>query len=161
MSSKSKIYIFDGWQIDPQLSEITKQGVHSQLEPKIMKVLVYLIHHANQVVSREELIESVWETRYASDDVITRAISILRKELAQHKKKDLKKYIKTIPKHGYTLEWTEPIDVMDVEPTVLNDKSKSGLLHFRKFKFKRLHAVALAMLLMAVLVSVLGFKIFT
>jgi len=44
-----------------------------------MDVLVYLIEHAGEVVTRDQIIEHVWFFNPGADECLTRAISILRK----------------------------------------------------------------------------------
>ncbi|WP_394176075.1 winged helix-turn-helix domain-containing protein [Thalassotalea litorea] len=97
-------YLLDDWVVYPEKSLLEKDGEVTHLEPKVMEVLVYLLENSNRVVSREELNEKVWQSRYTSDDVITRAISVLRKKLNDQGK--VHQYIKTIPKHGYLLDYT-------------------------------------------------------
>jgi DNA-binding winged helix-turn-helix (wHTH) protein len=44
-----------------------------------MQVLVLLAAHAGQVVAKERLIQTVWPDAFVTDDVLTRAISELRR----------------------------------------------------------------------------------
>lgn len=122
MSEIDVIYVLEEWRIYPDKSQIERENETVHLEPKIMEVLVYLIKHANRVISREELTEQVWQSKYASDEVITRAISVLRKKLDDTGK--VHRFIKTIPKHGYVLEYdfniskpkTTPVSSQKVKP---------------------------------------------
>ncbi|MEW6996946.1 winged helix-turn-helix domain-containing protein [Colwelliaceae bacterium BS250] len=102
MTDSGVEFILDNWLIYPEKSTIKRDDELIHLEPKIMEVLVYLIKNANRVISREELTEQVWQSRFASDEVITRAISVLRKKLGDTGK--VHRLIKTVPKHGYVLE---------------------------------------------------------
>jgi DNA-binding winged helix-turn-helix (wHTH) protein/tetratricopeptide (TPR) repeat protein len=70
------------------------------LQPKIMAVLVFLAERAGDVVTRDEIIETVWG-RPVTDDVLTRAIHELR--VAFDDKAGAPAYIETIPKIGYRL----------------------------------------------------------
>ena len=57
---------------------VIDSGTESQrLEPKTMEVLLYLAINQGRVVSRNELIENVWQT-IVNDEVLSRAISLLR-----------------------------------------------------------------------------------
>lgn len=67
------------WFVEPQLNSITGHDKTIRVEPKVMQVLVCLAEHAGEVVAKERLIKSVWETAYVTDDVLTRCISELRK----------------------------------------------------------------------------------
>ncbi|CAI8153456.1 MAG: Transcriptional activator CadC [Pseudidiomarina mangrovi] len=72
-----------------------------RLEPKVCAVLQLLVAAAGQVVSKEQLIEAVWEGRFTSDDSITRTLSRLRAALGDDAK--VPRYIETVPKRGYRL----------------------------------------------------------
>ena len=66
-----------------------------------MDVLVLLARNQGQVVSRREILDSVWADVVVGDEVVSRAISLLRKELADDQKTP--RYLKTVSKRGYCL----------------------------------------------------------
>jgi Tol biopolymer transport system component/DNA-binding winged helix-turn-helix (wHTH) protein len=66
-----------------------------------MLVLVCLADHAGQVVSKSRLLHSAWADTAVGDDVLTRAISELRRLFEDDPK--LARVIETIPKVGYRL----------------------------------------------------------
>ena len=66
-----------------------------------MQVLVLLATHAGQVVAKERLIQTVWPDTFVTDDVLTRAISELRRVFGDAAKES--RFIETIPKSGYRL----------------------------------------------------------
>jgi TolB-like protein/DNA-binding winged helix-turn-helix (wHTH) protein/Tfp pilus assembly protein PilF len=66
-----------------------------------MQVLVLLAAHAGQVVAKERLMQTVWPNVFVTDDVLTRAISELRRLFLDDPKES--RYIQTIPKGGYRL----------------------------------------------------------
>lgn len=66
-----------------------------------MQVLVQLATHPNQVLSKEELIRTVWTGTFVGDDVLTRSISEIRRVLKDDA--HAPKFIQTIPKSGYRL----------------------------------------------------------
>ncbi|MEP3654358.1 MAG: winged helix-turn-helix domain-containing protein [Litorimonas sp.] len=71
------------------------------VEPKIMRLLKFLVENPNTVVSREDLISAVWGVDFGGDERLSRAISLLRKALGEEKGK--RKYIETISRGGYRL----------------------------------------------------------
>ncbi len=71
------------------------------VEPKQMQVLVQLVEHAGTVVSKERLLQTVWADTFVGDEVLSRAISELRRLLEDDRKAP--RYIQTIPKSGYRL----------------------------------------------------------
>jgi TolB-like protein/DNA-binding winged helix-turn-helix (wHTH) protein len=89
------------WLIQPQLHTIARNGEVTHVEPKAMRVLVYLAEHADQVVPKERLISAVWADTFVTDDVLTRCISELRKAFDDDAKDP--KVIETIPRGGYRL----------------------------------------------------------
>lgn len=66
-----------------------------------MQVLVVLSGNAGQVVSRRELLDTVWPNQLVRDDTLSRCISQIRKVLGPNS-------IETVPKIGYRL--TLPIE---------------------------------------------------
>lgn len=75
-------------------------GVFS-VEPKVMDVLRALIDRAGGVVSRDDLIDSVWGVSHGGDERLSRAISILRRCLGDVQGKH--DHIKTVSRRGYQL----------------------------------------------------------
>lgn len=72
-----------------------------QLEPRIMDVLCMLAATPREVVSREQIISTIWQVQFGGDESLTRAISIIRKSFK--KAGDISAVIETIPKRGYRL----------------------------------------------------------
>lgn len=72
-----------------------------RLEPRVIQVLYLLSQYANEVVTREQLIDTVWLGRPVTDDAITRCISRLRKAFADELAAPIK--IETVAKSGYRL----------------------------------------------------------
>ncbi|MGA2264042.1 MAG: protein kinase [Acidobacteriota bacterium] len=92
----------DRWLVQPLLNSIIgSDQALTQLEPKVMKVLVYLADHAGEVLPKERIIQAVWQGTFVTDDVLTGAISDLRHAFQDDVRSP--KYIQTIPKRGYRL----------------------------------------------------------
>lgn len=100
--------------IDPQSHEVRKNGEAIRIKPKEMDVLLQLAQRGNQVVTREEILEAVWDDTYPNDEGLTQAISGLRKAFGDVPSNA--RYIETIPKKGYRL-------IGQVE--LLNNKNQS------------------------------------
>ncbi|HVF36667.1 MAG TPA: winged helix-turn-helix domain-containing protein [Sphingomicrobium sp.] len=85
--------------IDPISRNAEYQGGSERLQPQTLKVLVALARRRNQVVTRSELIDCCWDSRIVGDDVINRAILMLR-----HFAERAGGFsIETVPKSGYRL----------------------------------------------------------
>jgi Tol biopolymer transport system component/DNA-binding winged helix-turn-helix (wHTH) protein len=85
---------------------------------KTLQVLLVLVSHQGRVVSREALLEWVWPDTMPTDDVLTQAITQLRKAFGDDR--DAPKYLETIAKGGYRLvapvEWILPEDAQVSSP---------------------------------------------
>lgn len=66
-----------------------------------MTLLVYLCEHAGKVVSKSEILDDVWRTRYISDGTLKSAFHGLRKALGDDSRAP--RYIETLPKRGYRM----------------------------------------------------------
>jgi TolB-like protein/DNA-binding winged helix-turn-helix (wHTH) protein len=89
------------WRVLPDQGILEGDDGPVHVEPKIMEVLVYLALHQDSVIKRDELISTVWGGTIVSDEVLSRAISMLRNVLADDRMNP--QYIQTLPKVGYRL----------------------------------------------------------
>ena len=87
--------------VQPKLNSISGDGRTAHVEPKAMQVLVYLAEHASDVMPKERIIQAVWADTFVTDDVLTRAISELRRAFDDDPHEP--RFIQTIPKGGYRL----------------------------------------------------------
>jgi Tol biopolymer transport system component/DNA-binding winged helix-turn-helix (wHTH) protein len=98
--------------VDVPLREVRAPSARrpQRITPKSMGVLLVLVENAGKVVSRDALLAEVWPDTLPTDDVITQAITQLRKAFGQERGDP--RYIETIAKNGYRLlapvEWLSP-----------------------------------------------------
>ncbi|MDT0604710.1 winged helix-turn-helix domain-containing protein [Thalassotalea castellviae] len=83
----------------PEHNKLVVDGKECKVEPKIMAVLCYLIANKGEVVSREQIAETLWPNTVTGLEVVTRAIFELRKILKDDPKQP--RYIETIARKGY------------------------------------------------------------
>jgi len=79
-----------------QTSEHGKSSI--PIEPKVMEVLYYLASHPNQVITRQELMDNLWQS-HVSDGAVSRVVGLLRKALGDNS--EAPTYIQTVAKKGY------------------------------------------------------------
>ena len=89
------------WLVCPKLNTVQADGRSIRLEPKFMQVLVCLAASPGEVVSKEELIRTVWVDTFVTDDVLTRSISELRRALGDDAKQP--HIIETVARNGYRI----------------------------------------------------------
>ena len=87
--------------VSPRLNTISRNGTTNRVEPKAMQVLTCLAAQPGKVVSKEDLIETVWAETHVTDDVLTGCISALRRAFEDNPRTPA--FIQTIPKSGYRL----------------------------------------------------------
>jgi DNA-binding winged helix-turn-helix (wHTH) protein/Tfp pilus assembly protein PilF len=100
-SSARDGFIVEDWTVAPSRNLLARGDEQVRVEPRVMDVLVHLAEHADGVVSKEDLIERVWKSRYVTDDVLTAAIYSLRKALGDDARRP--RYIETVSRRGYRL----------------------------------------------------------
>ena len=71
------------------------------IEPKLIKLLSFLLERPNTIISRDELHQHLWEDSIVTDNAINKLVGNLRKTLGDDAKNP--RYIQTIPKRGYRL----------------------------------------------------------
>ena len=89
------------WLVQPSLRQISGPSGTFRLEPKVMEVLVYLAQRPGQMVSKDEILETVWKDTFVADGALFRHVSELRRILGDDSK--VPRYIQTLPKKGYRL----------------------------------------------------------
>ncbi len=89
------------FQVYPSRNLLKRGDDRFVVEPRIMDVLCTLAEHQGSVVTRAELIERHWASRFGGDESLTRAVSQLRK--AFKAADSTEKYIETVAKRGYRL----------------------------------------------------------
>ncbi len=89
------------WTVSPARRRIERADESVQLTPRGMAVLERLAAAGGDVVTRDELHDSVWRGGAVSDDALTQCIVELRKALGDSARNP--RFIETIPKRGFRL----------------------------------------------------------
>lgn len=90
-----------GWLAQPSLNVIVQPGVVRHLEPQVMDLLAFLATTGGRVISKDEIIDAVWQGRFIADATLTRTVADLRRALDDDRQSH--RFIETIPKRGYRL----------------------------------------------------------
>jgi Tol biopolymer transport system component/DNA-binding winged helix-turn-helix (wHTH) protein len=99
MEHRSCIFRFADVEVDESNFSVTKSGEILPLEPKVFKVLQFLLHHPGRVVTKDELLDAVWNDCSVSESSLTRTVATLRRLLEDDIHKPC--YIATVPTVGY------------------------------------------------------------
>lgn len=72
------IYGFGEFELDTERVELREGGVTRAVEPQVFALLRFLIEHRDRMVTKDEIIEAVWEGRIVSDSAVTSRIKSAR-----------------------------------------------------------------------------------
>ena len=92
-------YEFGAYRLDVQGRILFKEGEHVALPPKVAELLVALVQAAGRVLTREQLLQSLWPDTVVEEGSLTSHISMLRKALGEGPQGQ--DFIETLPKRGY------------------------------------------------------------
>lgn len=92
-------YLFDGFRLDLQTYGLYRDGAPVTVEPLIFDLLLHFARNPGRVLSRDALIDAVWEGRFVSDSTVSTAIKMVRKALGDTG--EAQRYIQTLRGRGF------------------------------------------------------------
>jgi DNA-binding winged helix-turn-helix (wHTH) protein/tetratricopeptide (TPR) repeat protein len=91
---------FDGWTLDRASGELTRDGRTRRLPPQPLAMLLELLDHAGNVVTREQLVQVLWPRGVVDfDNSLNAVVRKLRVVLGDDS--ETPRYIETLPRIGY------------------------------------------------------------
>ena len=75
------IYRFGDFELDPAAVELRGRGEARGLEPQVFALLTLLVENHDRLVSKDEIIEKVWDGRAVSDAAIASRVRSARQAL--------------------------------------------------------------------------------
>jgi TolB-like protein/DNA-binding winged helix-turn-helix (wHTH) protein/Flp pilus assembly protein TadD len=131
--STDRIKLFDQFTLDLARGCLVRAGQPVHLRPQSFEVLKYLAENKGRLISKDQLIEQVWEGRAVTDGSLGKCIEEVREALGE----DARLYVRNVRGRGYIFDpkpeeqeipesqsaWSEQIDVvrMVVEDDVGED----------------------------------------
>ena len=95
----SEVYAFAEFRLDATERRLSRAGEPIALEPKTLDVLLALVRQAGCLVTKRDLLDSVWPESFVEDGILTVHISSLRKALGD--RGGQRECIETVPRSGY------------------------------------------------------------
>ncbi|WP_448565368.1 winged helix-turn-helix domain-containing protein [Thalassotalea ganghwensis] len=114
--------------IHPKLSVLTINQQEVAIEPKLLELLLLFCHHVDQIISREQILDTIWPNSLVTDNAVNKLVASLRKLLNDDSKAP--QFIQTVPKRGYrfiasvSFEQTIPAEQQTQLKTELGDTNK-------------------------------------
>src|ERR1700748_3290753 len=100
-ANASAVWRFGVFEIDARTGELRRNGQSIKLREQPSRILLILVEHAGELVTREELRQRLWpsDTFVDFDHSLNSAVMKLREALGDSADRPL--YIETVPKKGY------------------------------------------------------------
>jgi TolB-like protein len=93
------IYRFDSFELDLATVELRDGGQVRKLEPQVFALLALLVENRERLVSKEEIIDKVWDGRVVSDAAVASRVKSARQALGDDGK--AQRFVRTIHGQGY------------------------------------------------------------
>jgi DNA-binding winged helix-turn-helix (wHTH) protein/Tol biopolymer transport system component len=107
IATKSFIFRFADVTVREREFSIEKAGEVQQIQPKAFRVLLVLLRNPNKLITKEELLNTVWSDSAVTENSLTRNIALLRSVLGDDPREP--RFIETVSSIGY--RFVCPLDV--------------------------------------------------
>ena len=91
-------YLFENYALDTERRELRRAGNLITLEPQVFDLLEYLVRHRERVVTKDDLIASIWRGRIVSESALSTRINALRVAIGDSGEEQ--RLIRTLPRRG-------------------------------------------------------------
>ncbi len=127
MMSSMVTYHFADMVLDPDRYELRRVGELVLMEPQVFDVLTYLVRHRDHVVTKEELLDNVWGTRFVTESALTTRIKEVRRAVGDDGRRQA--IVRTAHGRGYRFV-AEVTESDDRPPTVPSVAAHRQQIHF-------------------------------
>jgi len=103
-------FFFSGYAFDTDRRELRHHDTLVPLTPQVFDLLDYLLRNRERVVSKDELVASIWQARAVTDSALTTRINAVRAAVGDTGKSQ--RVIRTLPRKGFRFV----ADVREGEP---------------------------------------------
>jgi DNA-binding winged helix-turn-helix (wHTH) protein len=93
------VYRFADVEFDPARGLVKRAGDEQYLRQQTLQVLIYLLERRARLVTKDELIEAIWQGTAVSDNALVQCVADIRRALGDDSRQP--KFIRTFPKSGY------------------------------------------------------------
>src|SRR5579864_7269391 len=100
MQASHRIYEFGPFRLEGAERRLLRHGAPIALTPKLLDLLLALVERSGHLMSKEELLRTVWPDSFVEEPNLSVNISALRRAL-DDEPHSREKYIETIPRVGY------------------------------------------------------------
>lgn len=92
-------FLFGDCVLDPDRRELSRGSEVIAIGPQVFDLLLYLVQHREHVVSKDDVLDTVWAGRIVSESTLTSHINAARKAVGDSG--DEQRLIRTIARKGF------------------------------------------------------------
>jgi TolB-like protein len=124
------LFCFADYTLDAARRELRRSGEPITLEPQVFDLLVHLIRNRDRVITKEDLLRSVWGGRIVSESTLTSRINAARKAVGDSG--EAQTLIRTSHRKGirFVGEVTDEPAAEPARPGILSDRPSIAVLPF-------------------------------
>ncbi len=126
-------FVFEDYVLDLDRRQLTRGSEEIAIGPKVFDLLVYLVKNRDHVVSKDDLLDTVWAGRIVSESTLTSHINAVRKAIGDTGEDQ--RLLRTIARKGFRF-------VGDVKDAQSPAASASATTHLQSHE-TRAHGLAL------------------
>ena len=97
--NRGRQIVFGPFALDPVNLRLCRGSLPVPLTPKAFDVLSYLLQHAGQLVTKDDLLKSIWPESFVGDSVLKVCVLEIRRALGDQAAAP--KFVETVHRRGY------------------------------------------------------------
>jgi len=119
-------YLFEDCALDMELRELRRGPLLVAVEPQVFDLLAHLIRHRERIVSKDDLMATIWQGRIVSESALFNRVNAARKAIGDSGERQ--RLIKTLPRKGLRFVGEVHEEAIDALP--LPDRPSIAVLPF-------------------------------
>jgi TolB-like protein len=129
------LYTFEDFTLDTERRELRRYGTLTAIEPQVFDLLAHLICNRQRVLSKDDLLATIWKGRIVSEATLDSRINAARRAIRDTGEEQ--RLIRTVPRRGVrfigSVEVVQPADATvttDARPIPLPERPSIAVLPF-------------------------------
>jgi TolB-like protein len=92
-------FLFENQALDASRRELRRDGKAVPMPPQVFDLLLFLVENRDRVVSKDDILDAVWEGRAVSDSALTTRINAVRRAVGDSGEEQ--RLVRTMPRKGF------------------------------------------------------------
>ena len=134
MHTDKRVFAFADFRIDAAEKVLYRGDIPVRLAPKVFDTLFALVSRSGRVVSKDTLMQEIWQDTFVEENNLTQHIFTLRRTLGETK--DGPKFIETVSRRGYRFVPAVEIQILDEAAVAVADEPGDHQLQMSAARFQ-------------------------